>query len=85
MQFISISLLCQYVKKFTKNIFEKCVYFFIFGKTTKIPTENTTQNDTKSLPRWGKVARKARRMRRFGNPIHYSSTASGPPSLTREG
>lgn len=40
MQFISISLLCQYVKKFTKNIFEKCVYFFIFGKTTKYRRKN---------------------------------------------
>ena len=68
-----------------QKIFSENAYIFHFRQNDKIPTENTTQNDTKSLPRWGKVARKARRMRRFGNPIHYSSTASGPPSLTREG
>ena len=68
-----------------QKIFSKTCIFFDFRQNSKIPTGNTTQNDAKSLPLWGKVARKARRMRRFGNPIRYSSTASGPPSLTREG
>ena len=55
MQFISISLLCQYVKKFTKNIIEKCVYFFIFGKTAKYRREIQHKMMQKAFPcgeRW---------------------------------
>lgn len=54
MQFISISLLCQYVKKFTKNIFEKCVYFFIFGKTTKYRRKTQHKMMQKAFPGGGR-------------------------------